>query len=213
MGSAEKIIQVDFKKKKIRTAPRKQGEGLVRSPLLGDVDSLRKNFSTATTESEFRNRLVLEILVRFGMRASELVILKKSDFILDANGNHILRYFRPKRNDFHTVKISVDAKDFLLSLIGAYHKTEIQDDHIFFSLPNHITKQRTKLTTRSLQRIVNDFGLVDGRGKSISPHSLRHYVGVRASQEKDHSVGSKLLGNSLKVFTEYYSDPTEEALT
>jgi len=222
MGHAQKVIHYDFTNKtKLKTdktrSVKKQGEGLIRSGNISEVDALRIEMASATTEEDLRARIILEFLCRFGMRASELVLLKKSDFVTDADGTHLLRFFRPKRSDYHTIKITKRAKDELLSLIEAYHlagtieKVQKQD-HILFSVKHPLTKIRTKLTTRSLQRIVNGFGLTDGRGKLLAPHGLRHYAGIRMVKERDHIAGSKLLGNSAEVFSQYYSDPSTEAL-
>lgn len=223
MGQASKVIEVDFQKREKKVAPktkrnRVKGEGLVRSAKLDEVETLRKKLSKAKTEVDLRSRVVLEFLCRFGMRASELVILKKTDFVTDADGNHLLRYERPKRNDRHSVRISEQVKDELLGMVEAYHKAgnvekARKTDHILFSVKHPLTKIRTELTARSLQRIVNSFGLYDGKGKLLAPHGLRHYVGIRAVKEKDHVYGAKLLGNSERVFGEYYSDPSVEALS
>ncbi len=222
MGYAEKVIHFDFqtKAKKIgekTPTVKKQGEGLIRSGNLLEVDALRIKMINATSEEDLRARVVLEFLCRFGMRASELVLLKKSNFVQDAEGNHQLRFYRPKRKDYHSVKITKRAKDELFALIEAYHlagKIECvqKQDHILFSVKHPLTKIRTKLSTRSLQRIVNGFGLTDGRGKLLAPHGLRHYAGIRMVKERDHIAGSKLLGNSSEVFSQYYSDPSTEAL-
>lgn len=219
MGHAERIIYVDFKNRtKEKAEPskriRKPGEGLVRAGKIAEVETLRVFMESANTEEELRSRIILEFLSRFGMRASELVILKKSDFVTDADGLNLLRYFRPKRNDWHSVKITTKAKDFLLALVESYHSIAgIQNaDKILFSVKHPWTKLRTELTTRSLQRIVNSFGLKDGRGKLLAPHGLRHFAGIKAVKTRDHIAGSKLLGNSERVFAEYYSDPSTEAL-
>jgi len=222
MGHAQKVIHYDFQSKtKIKgektNRVKKVGEGLIRSANISDVDALRIKMTTATSEEDLRARIILEFLCRFGMRASELCLLKKSDFVQDADGNHLLRYYRPKRKDFHTVKITKRAKDELLAMIEAYHlagKIEKlqKKDHILFSTRHPWSKIRTELTTRSLQRIVNGFGLTDGRGKLLAPHGLRHYAGIRMVKERDHIAGSKLLGNSAETFSQYYSDPSTEAL-
>jgi len=222
MGQASRVIHYDFTKKQKKDVAKKRnrakGEGLVRSAKLEEVDSLRQKLSTATTEVDLRSRVVLEFLCRFGMRASELVLLKKTDFVTDADGNHLLRYYRPKRKDWHSVRISEQVKDELLGMVDAYHNAgnvekARKTDHILFSVKHPLTKIRTELTARSLQRIVNAFGLYDGKGKLLAPHGLRHYVGIRAVKEKDHVYGAKLLGNSERVFGEYYSDPSVEALS
>ena len=222
MGHAQKVIHFDFqnrtkvKSENTRTV-KKIGEGLIRSGNIGEVDALRIKMEEATSETDLRARIVLEFLCRFGMRASELALLRKSDFVQDADGNHLLRFYRPKRKDYHSVKISTVAKGELLAMIEAYHlegkieKVQKQD-HILFSVKHPLTKIRTKLTTRSLQTIVNGFGLRDGRGKLLAPHGLRHYAGIRMTKERDHIAGSKLLGNSSEVFSQYYSDPSTEAL-
>lgn len=196
-------------KKSKTTQGRLRGQGHERAPKIADVDAVRKSLAMAEpTERNLRDRLIMEFFVRTGMRASELVLLKKSNFQTDIDGEDIIRFYRPKVKSNHVVYFDREDRDFLLDLIDRYHKlANVDSDHILFSL----TKQKTHLTTRSLQRIVNGWNIRDGRGKIIACHGLRHHVGSDLSKQGDFILVSKLLGNSERIASLYYTNPYAKA--
>jgi len=210
---------INFKQRTQKT-PRKnfqrtsKGAALGKAPLAKLVREVDEWYSTASGESDLRDRAAFLILSRIGMRASELVALKLSDFKVDDDG-FLIQFKRPKTRDVHTVRLPDAVHDRIMSAIKAYHeKAVIDDDHIFFSLPNHLRNDaRTHLTTRSLQRMVNRWGLVDGSGKVIAPHGMRHFVGIQASKLHGFIHAQKLLGHSdPKTTSLYYTDPSVTSL-
>lgn len=185
------------------------------------VDALQKRLEKATDEKGRRDYAMLLVLLTTGMRASEIVILKRSDFRRDPDG-FILSFYRPKvkKQGRHVIRLSERTHRKLTRAIEDYHKAAgLKDtDHIFWSCQTRRAgtgtfTAHTKLTTRSLQRIVNGWGVIDGRGKLIAPHALRHHVGRKVSRKMDFIYAQKLLGHSdPKTTSDFYTDKSVQAL-
>lgn len=118
--------------------------------------------------------------------------LTRSDFRRDDQGQ-VLSFYRPKAKSRHVIRLSEQTHRKIRRAIDAYHKAaELKGkdrEHIFRSAQNRRAGletyvHHTKLTARSLQRIVNAWGLTDGRGKLLAPHALRHHVGCNVSRKK-----------------------------
>ncbi|MCE9597047.1 MAG: site-specific integrase [Spirochaetia bacterium] len=205
-----KVILFQKLEKVQKSEPSKAMAAIGKSPTLSDIQRLGKRLETGTTERELRDRAILVLLAVIGMRASELLLLRKSDFKLH-DGTHVVQYRRPKRRDVHTVKLSMETRSRIVSAIETYHEVAgLTSDHIFWSLPNHLRNNaRTQLTTRSLQRIVNSWNIRAGNGKLIAPHAIRHLVGWTVSKQKDFIHAQKLLGHAdPKTTSTYYTDPS-----
>ena len=222
MRELAKIIPIDRAREK-KTARSKSGDGdgprkprsaRAKAPELQAILDLKERLEAATDEPPLRDRCVLHLLTATGMRASELAALKLSNFEKDIDGSPAVTFYRKKRKDWHTVKLSRSHFRRLMAVVKDYHRAAgIEDDHILWSRPNPITGQRSQLVTRSLQRIVNAWGLTDGRGRTLAPHSLRHFVGILATRTRDHIFAQKLLGHSdPKTTSAFYTDQYVEGM-
>ncbi|MBU41584.1 MAG: hypothetical protein CMN76_00065 [Spirochaetaceae bacterium] len=188
--------------------PRKPRSARAKAPELKAILDFKERLELATEEPELRDRCILHILTATGMRASELCELKLSNFEKDIDGSPAVTFYRRKRKDWHTVKLTKTHFRKLMAVIDDYHTSAgIEDDHILWSRRNPITGKRSQLVTRSLQRIVNAWHLRDGQGRILAPHSLRHLVGILATRTRDHIFAQKLLGHSdPKTTSAFYTD-------
>lgn len=226
MGNA---IAVDFVTRTRADAPPKRPKdhtrdrsALHRAPVdPAAVDALKSRLSKERSEEGRRAYAVLLVLLTTGMRASELVRLTRSDFRRDDRG-HVLSFYRPKVKSRHVIRLSEETHRKIKRALDAYHKaagiTGKDSEHLFWSCQirragTETFTAHTKLTTRSLQRIVNGFGIIDGRGRLIAPHALRHHVGRTVSRKMDFIYAQKLLGHSdPKTTSEFYTDKSVQAL-
>lgn len=212
--AAEKIVELEaYRKaakggaKKKNTAPG-QRTATTKAPAINDFLALREKLNTATDEKGLREKAIISILAATGMRASELCELRKSDFGTDIDGMPQVTFYRKKRKDHHTVKLSPELHSRIMEAVESYHKEAgIDADFILWSLSDFVTKKRSRLTTRSLQRIVNAWNIRDGHGKTIAPHAIRHLVGIIASREHGFVYAQKLLGHSdPKTTSRFYTE-------
>lgn len=185
------------------------------------VAKLKQRLSESKDEEGLRSYVILLILLATGMRVSELVLLKRSDIGRDDKGPYI-SFSRPNRNDRHTIRLSrADALKILLA-VARYHRTaKIRGkarDHVLWSLPfifsgERVLLVRSRLGTRSVQKIVIDWGLRDDLGRPVIPYGLRHCVGRMATRSFDFVYAQKLLGHvDPKTTSHFYTDPSVPSL-
>lgn len=177
------------------------------------VEALKKRLAKATDEDGRRSYAMLLVLLATGMRASELVILQVSDFRKDDQGP-MVSFRRPKRKDRHVIRLLGKTFRKVTKAIQAYHEVAgiTGEDHVFWSRQIRRAGEKTytkhtKLVTRSLQRIVNGWGIKDGMGKIVAPHAFRHLIGRKMESERNHIYAQKLLGHSdPKTTSDFYTD-------
>lgn len=225
MGS---VHAIDFTTHIQTGTPRKRSDGsrdksaLHRAPVdPSQVDALKRRLAKLRDEGSRRSYAMLLVLLTTGMRASELVRLKRSDFRRDDQGP-LVSFHRPKRRDRHIIRLSEKTFSKLMRSIDAYHKgagiKEKDREHIFYSRQirragTEIFIAHTRLVTRSVQRIVNSWNVKDGRGRVIATHGMRHHAGRTASRTKDFIYAQKLLGHSdPKTTSDFYTDKFVQAL-
>lgn len=185
------------------------------------MDALKRRLAKLRDEESRRSYAMLLVLLTTGMRASEIVRLKRSDFRRDDQGP-LVSFHRPKRRDRHIIRLSEKTYSKLIRAIDAYHRTAKisgqEREHLFYSrqIRRAGTKTfiaHTKLVTRSVQRIVNSWNVKDGRGRTIATHGMRHHAGRTASRKKDFIYAQKLLGHSdPKTTSDFYTDRFVQAL-
>ncbi|MBL8019734.1 MAG: site-specific integrase [Leptospirales bacterium] len=185
------------------------------------IQTLRKTLAKRRDEDGTRSYAMLLILLTTGMRASELVRLTRTDFRRDDRGP-LISFYRPKRRDRHSIRLSEKTFRKLTRAIHSYHRVaNIQGahaNHIFWSRQVRRAGQgtfvfHTKLVTRSVQRIVNSWGLLDGLGRIVATHALRHHVGRMAARKGDFIYAQKLLGHKdPRTTSEFYTEAFVQAM-
>ena len=139
----------------------------------------------------FKHRLILKLLYGCGLRVSEVIDLKKSDFIFDESLIHI-KLAKGKKDRF--VKIPNSLADEL----NNYSK--ILNDDVFFP-----SIRGGKLNIKTIQKIVKNSSKKAGINKKVSPHTLRHSFATHLlEQGTDLRLIQKLLGHSDIKTTQIY---------
>jgi len=159
-------------------------------------DEVRKLLNAPDREKT-RDRLILRILYRCGLRVSELTSLK----IEDINFDEGMITIRGGKGDKDRI---VPVDDETLDLIQLY-KGDADEGVLILSQRND------PLSTRQIERIVKRYADEAGIKKNVYPHMLRHSFAVHClkSGMNLRSV-QKMLGHSSLTTTQIYLDLTGE---
>ena len=145
--------------------------------------------------TNLRNKAILELLFSSGLRVSELVNLYVGRVNLKTREFSV----RGKGSKDRLVFVSQRAA----ASIAEYLSLRGDDDPRapLFSSPNN-----TRLTTRSVQRIVQASALKAGIVKKVTPHTLRHSFATSLLREgADIRSVQSLLGHSNIATTQIYT--------
>jgi integrase/recombinase XerD len=138
-----------------------------------------------------KHRLLVKLMYGCGLRVSEVVNLRKNDFDLDEGLIHV-RLSKGRKDRF--VKIP----DSMKSDLGAYSKITYGD--LLFP-----SGRGGKLSTKSVQLIVQNSSKKAGIEKAVHPHTLRHSFATHLlEQGTDIRIIQKLLGHSDIKTTQIY---------
>jgi integrase/recombinase XerC len=158
------------------------------------------------TKYGLRDRTILELLYSSGLRVSELVALN----IEDVDLTECLVRIKGKGNKERLVPIGEKAKQALNTYLSDRINTPIIRD------PNAIflNKNGTRLTVRSVQRLVSRMTQEIGLSKNATPHMIRHSFAT-------HMLGSgadlrsiqELLGHKSLSTTQRYTHVGVEELS
>ncbi len=144
-----------------------------------------------------RDRLILRILYRCGLRVSELTNLK----IEDINFDEGIITIRSGKGDKDRI-VPIDANT--LDLIDFY-KAGAEKGYLILS------ERGGSLSTRQVERIVKKYAKKAGLKKNVYPHMLRHSFAVHCLKEgMNLRTVQKMLGHSSLTTTQIYLDLTGE---
>ncbi|MCR1795583.1 tyrosine-type recombinase/integrase [Leptospira sp. id769339] len=176
------------------------GKGLTDQTMI----ELIRRFSEPITERDFRNRALLSLMSKTGLRAKEIVSLKFSHLFQAPSGEMLISYTKKGGRTGISV-ISEETLEFIReyhSFIGESH------DFFFLSLPSRNQAARCNLSTRGLQLIVNSWKVRTCSGRLVHPHALRHTTGAKLLETSGSIAAQKVLGHSTPVTTsKYYTKP------
>lgn len=155
------------------------------------------------TESGLRDRAVLEIMYACGLRVSEVVDLKISDFEADSG----ILTCRGKGSKTRKIPVGRSAVEWVRSYLAARRKNEVpESDRLFVN-------GRGKPLTR--QAIFNDIKVyADNLGfDGVSPHTLRHSFATHMIQNSaDVRSVQQMLGHADISTTQIYTHITDAHL-
>lgn len=125
-----------------------------------------------------RDRLIFSLLLEHGLRVSEIVLLKTSDFDRETN---LLNFYRPK------VKQSAIAhllKNGTLAAMLAYlDKDAVSNELLLRGSRKNGTLTKSSMAEQSVNRRVGKLGEVIGI-EGLSPHDCRHYCATHQAPKK-----------------------------
>jgi len=153
-----------------------------------------------------RDRAILETLFSTGLRVAELASLNR-----DINLNRDELSVRGKGDKLRVVFLSDGAKK---SISEYLKKRDDIDDALFTQTGKPSSKDRsTRLTTRSLERIVKKYAIEAGITKKVTPHTVRHSFATDLLQNgADIRSVQALLGHASINTTQIYTHVTDKHL-
>ena len=154
-----------------------------------------------------RDRAILEALYSAGLRVSELTGLNLDDIDLDASVATIRGKGKKERLAFFGAKSMVAIKSWLAARHGVLAEQAKKTEAVF------LNKHATRLTSRSVGRLLEKYLAQVGLDPRTSPHTLRHSF---ATHLLDHGADirsvQELLGHSSLATTQIYTHVTTQRL-
>jgi len=152
--------------------------------------------------SGLRDRAIIEFLYSAGVRVSELTGLNVAD--VDFSGG--LAKVRGKGRKERIVPIGGPALSALRVYIDGRTETGKNRTEVNRELPLFLNRAGSRLTPRSVRRIIDKYITLSGVGKKISPHALRHTFATHLMDAgADLRVIQELLGHESLSTTQKYT--------
>ncbi len=186
----------------------------VKRPQVGfldttEVDRLLEQIDTSKPAG-LRDRAIIELLFAGGLRVSELVGLDRDQINLERREFMV----RGKGQKDRPIFISESAADWLKRYLDSR-----QDNfkplfiHLSGSQAELDEGRYTRLTARSVQRIVKSYAKLAGISKPVTPHTLRHSFATDLLRNgADLRSVQGLLGHANIATTQIYTHLTDPQL-
>jgi Site-specific recombinase XerD len=172
---------------------------------LNELERLMHAPDTSTLQG-LRDKAMLELFFSTGLRVSELASLGR-DLDIDAEEFPI----RGKGEKVRVVFISPHARDAVKQYLKKRNDLE---DAMFVNIVRDSAKTApTRLTPRSIERIVKRYAIKAGISKKVTPHVIRHsFATDLLSNGADLRSVQMLLGHANISTTQIYTHVTDKAL-
>src|SRR5579859_3109385 len=155
------------------------------------------------TKRPYRDKAILELLYATGIRCSELINIKLSD--IDFN-NKVIRIFGKGRKE-RLALFGQKAHGKIMDYLSKERNIQSVQEYLFVNARN------TKLTARSVQRILEMFRAFLKIDRKITPHKIRHSFATHMlNQGVDLRVVQELLGHATLSSTEKYTHVSSQQL-
>ena len=165
---------------------------LLESPGMGD------NFAT-------RDRAGLELLYSTGMRVSELVACNLASLDFESEMVRV----KGKGNRERMVPIGTQAIKTLRAYLPereAFLRNRLQQGKMIDKEAVFLNNRGTRLTTRSVERLIAEYGRKAGINKPVTPHVLRHSFATHLLEMgADLRSVQELLGDASLSTTQKYT--------
>ncbi len=153
-----------------------------------------------------RNHLIIELLYSTGIRVSELVNIKISDINMSDNTIRILG----KGNKERIVLFGDYAKDIINKYLSQARDSFIKKNQNDYLILNCFGN---KLTTRSVENIVNKASKALKLKNKVTPHTIRHtFATDMLNNGADIKSVQELLGHSSLSTTQIYTHLTNDRI-
>ena len=164
------------------------------------INEVMKIINSINTEKplEIRNRAIFELLYATGIRASELINLKRDNY--DRNSGIIKVYGKGSKE--RVVPLHYDAIFFIEKYLrDVYPQLEKKKTNYLF-----LTRTGSKMTRQYLWKLVKKYAIIAGIDKNIYPHLLRHSFATHLLEGgADLRSVQKFLGHSDISTTQIYT--------
>lgn len=153
-----------------------------------------------------RDRAILEMLFSTGLRVSELCSLSRD---IDLKQDELS--VRGKGEKIRVVFISEPAREAVKEYLKA---RKDMDDALFVNIGKNPKSAHTRLTPRSIERIIKHYAVKSGIGdKKVTPHVVRHsFATDLLSNGADLRSVQALLGHANIATTQVYTHVTDAHL-
>ena len=152
--------------------------------------------------SGLRDRAILEFLYSAGVRVSELTGLNVADIDFSAG----LAKVRGKGRKERVVPVGGPALSALRAYIDGRAEAAKNKTGTYDESPLFLNRAGSRLTPRSVRRIIDKYITLGGVGKKISPHALRHTFATHLMDAgADLRVIQELLGHESLSTTQKYT--------
>ncbi|HNY35840.1 MAG TPA: tyrosine-type recombinase/integrase [Candidatus Pacearchaeota archaeon] len=175
------------------------------------LDQIEKLLLAPNTETNdgLRDRAILESFFSTGLRIAELVALNKEQFKALSDKKDLELGIIGKGKHPRTVYFSERA----LNWVKKYLKTRDDDDKALFIHYRAKTSSESRLTPRSIERIVKKYATLGNIPFFTTPHTLRHsYATDLLSQGVDLRTIQEFLGHKNIATTQIYTHVTNKRL-
>lgn len=176
-----------------------------------NLDQITKFLEAANDSSPqgIRDRAILETLFSTGLRIAELVALNVDQFNNTKDKKDLELGIIGKGSTPRTVYFS----DRALSWIKKYLETRKDKEKPLFTHFNSRKDADSRLTARSIERIVKKYAILAGVPVFTTPHTLRHsYATDLLTQGVDLRTIQEFLGHKSIVTTQIYTHVTNKRL-
>lgn len=172
---------------------------------LDELERLLRAPETDTLQG-LRDKAMLELLFSTGLRVSELANLSR-DLDIDAEEFSV----RGKGEKVRVVFISPAAREAVKQYL---RKRNDLEDAMFVNAVKDAKKTTpSRLTPRSIERIVKRYAIKAGISKKVTPHVIRHsFATDLLSNGADLRSVQMLLGHANIATTQIYTHVTDKAL-
>jgi len=153
-----------------------------------------------------RDKAILELFFSTGLRVSELCSLNRDTIDMSRDEFSI----RGKGEKVRIVFLSPAAKE----AIKAYLKKRGDMEEALFVSVSEISKDKaSRLTSRSIERLVKHYATLAGINRKVTPHTLRHAFATDLLQNgADIRSVQMMLGHSSISTTQIYTHLTDKQL-
>ncbi|MDD3190216.1 MAG: tyrosine-type recombinase/integrase [Candidatus Pacebacteria bacterium] len=172
-----------------------------------ELDEVKRLIAAASGSDlkDLRDRAMLELLFSTGLRVSELVGLNIDNVNLKSGEFSV----RGKGDKIRLVFLSDSAKKAVSEYLG---KRKDVSPALFVSFLKN-TKEYSRITARSVQRLVKKYAVMAGIVKKITPHTLRHSFATDLLMNgADIRSVQAMLGHSSITTTQIYTHVTNKHL-
>jgi site-specific recombinase XerD len=195
--SAEKIELAKQEQREVHALTMEELDRLLASPGLYAENQMKK----------FRDEAILHTLFSTGLRVSELTSLSRDQ--LDLNRGEFS--IRGKGGKLRLVFISSDTKEKLQKYLD---RRKDKNKAVFVPLyKGNDQEKETRLTPRSVQRMISRYAKLAGIVKEVTPHVMRHTFATDLLMNgADIRSVQTMLGHSSITTTQIYTHVTDKQL-
>lgn len=179
-----------------------------------EVSSLLAQPSTSSLTG-LRNRCMMEVMYRCGLRVSEVVALTRNDY----RGSGDRAWFEVRDSKYggsRNVPIPTGVIALLESYLAIVHPTAWGDEILFCQLWDRHglceSRAGSKLSTRYVQQMVSRLGVKAGITRPVTPHMLRHTGATKLLKHSTFRETQVWLGHARPETTMRYTHVDDDEL-